>query len=337
MPTPLELVQEAIAQQVFPGAAFAMGTSKTLEIHTAGHLTYGQPHPVTPRTLYDLASLTKVIGTTTAAMILYEEGKLDLDEPMPRGFAPRNLLLHNSGLPAFRRYEGQLTTPDQVRSAIQTEPLDAPPGTQTVYSDHGMITLAWHLEELTGLPLDQLFQTKIFSPLGMSDTGFNPKDPSRAAPTEPVESWRKDQRGPFTQGQVHDPTAYLLGGIAAHAGLFSTIEDLAKFGVCLLRHGPPIVKPETLAYFTTRPSNESSRALGWDTNLNHAASAGPTWPESAYGHTGFTGTSIWVDPSQDLFAILLTNRVHPTATNTQIVEFRRNFHTAVAYANEAGE
>jgi CubicO group peptidase (beta-lactamase class C family) len=210
-------------------------------------------------------------------------------------------------------------------------PLDYPPRSKMVYSDLGILLLGEILERVTGRDLEELARTEVLDPLGMDDAMYRPPDSlrSRIAPTE-VDSWR----GRLVHGEVHDENAFGLGGVAPHAGLFSTARDLGAFAQMMLNggtyRGRRLLRPETIALFTRRANlvPGSSRALGWDTP-SKPSSAGELFSASSYGHTGFTGTSLWIDPERELFAILLTNRVHPTRENSKITALRPEFHDAV--------
>jgi CubicO group peptidase (beta-lactamase class C family) len=279
--------------------------------------------PVVPeRTIYDLASLTKVIGTTTAVMILFDEGKLRLDDQVSK-FIPeftgggkekvtlRMLLEHRSGLPAGRDLWRIAHTPEEARAAVISTPLFAAPDQYYEYSDLGADMLGFTVEAVTGEKLDTFLQRRVFTPLGMNDTHFRP-DPSlrgRIAPTE-----IDPPRGYPLRGEVHDENAYALGGVAGHAGLFSTVSDLSIFAQMMLNggtyDGTRIVADSTVQLFTHRGSvAKSHRALGWDTCAGEYG-CGKYLGTDAYGHTGYTGTSLWIDPDHDMFVILLTNRVH---------------------------
>jgi beta-N-acetylhexosaminidase len=294
--------------------------------------------------MYDLASLTKVVATTTAVMALVEDGKLDLDERVAAiipAFARngkgdvriRNLLLHNSGLAAFHLYYTRLTTAQAVFDSICSEALEYPTGTRTVYSDLGFITLGKVVERVTGRSLDAFVRERFFAPLGMHATMFRPPDSLRArcAPTEVDTYWRQRR----VQGTVHDETADLLGGVSGHAGLFSTASDLSRFAQMLLNRGEyggrRYLRPETVDLFTRRAAG-TSRTLGWDTRSAQGSSAGHWFSLRSYGHTGFTGTSIWIDPDQRMFVVFLTNRVHPTRENKRLLVFRAILHDAVRRA-----
>jgi CubicO group peptidase (beta-lactamase class C family) len=214
-----------------------------------------------------------------------------------------------------------------------------------------MITLAKLIETISNRPFEQVVHDRVFAPLGMAHTGYNPGFyADNAVPTEPVEPWREALRRrrfgdkrlnelksahpapdgkDWIKGEVHDPTATVLGGIAGHAGLFSTLEDLVKFAKVLVNGGEPLFGHDTFALFTTRQEEKSTRALGWDTKSPEGSSAGTKFGPKSFGHTGFTGTCLWVDPERKFFAILLGNRVHPTANNLKISQLRPKFHDTI--------
>jgi CubicO group peptidase (beta-lactamase class C family) len=263
----------------------------------------------------------------------------------------RQLLLHRAGLAPFRQWFFELAGVDAYRSAVAAEPLEYDPGTQTIYSDIGAMTLGWIVEEVSGQPLDELLEARLFAPLGMRETMYRPAPTllPRIAATELDTLWRRE----LVWGRVHDENADAMGGVAGHAGLFSTALDLSVFARAMLNDGvapaclPPgddgepcpmaraverrIFAPDVLEEFTLRFDDTSSRALGWDTP-SQGSSAGDFFTAAAFGHTGFTGTSIWIDPELDLWVVLLTNRVHPTRENTRIAGLRRAVHDAAAAA-----
>jgi len=328
---PLERYLEAsVARKAFPGAVVAVGRRDTVLFERSfGVLGEDDPTRPGPATIYDLASLTKVVGLTTLAMMLVDEHTLDLDAPVTRyvpAFAAggdsvtvRQLLTHSSGLAAWQPLFREVHSRAEMFARVNATPLEARPGTRTAYSDLGAILLTEVVEHLMGHRIDTLLADRVFRPLRMADTRFLPPAElkPRIAPTE-NDPWR----GRVLRGEVHDENAAAMGGVSGHAGLFSTADDLVKFAQMLLRGGEALVRPETIAMFT-RAQNPSfsSRALGWDTP-SPGSSAGTKLSTHAFGHTGFTGTSIWIDPEQDLFIILLTNRVHPTRTNEQILRVR---------------
>ena len=316
------VVERGIRAGGYPGAAVAVGRKGAAVWEKGfGRLGWtGDAGSVVPeRTIYDLASLTKVVGTTTAVMILFDEGKLRLDDrvvqyiPEFGGGAKDNvtirmLLEHRSGLPAGRDLWRLAATPEEARAAVISTPLFAAPGQYFEYSDLGADMLGFVVEAVSGEKLDRFLDTRVFGPLGMSDTRFRP-DASlrgRIAPTE-----LNPPRGYPLRGEVHDENAYALGGVAGHAGLFSTASDLAVFAQMLLNggsyNGTRIVADSTVRLFTRRAAG--TRALGWDTCAG-TGSCGTYLSPSAYGHTGFTGTSLWIDPEREMFVVLLTNRVH---------------------------
>ena len=316
------VIERGIRAGGYPGAAVVVGRKGAAVWEKGfGRLAWaGDAGSVVPeRTIYDLASLTKVVGTTTAVMILFDEGKLHLDDrvvqyiPEFGGGAKDNvtirmLLEHRSGLPAGRDLWRMASTPEEARAAVISTPLFAPPGQYVEYSDLGADMLGFVVEAVSGEKLDQFLQTRVFGPLGMSDTRFRPDGSlrGRIAPTE-----LNPPRGYPLRGEVHDENAYALGGVAGHAGLFSTASDLAVFAQMLLNggsyNGTRIVADSTVKLFTRRAA--STRALGWDT-CGGKGSCGTYLSPTAYGHTGFTGTSLWIDPEREMFVVLLTNRVH---------------------------
>jgi beta-glucosidase-like glycosyl hydrolase/CubicO group peptidase (beta-lactamase class C family) len=345
------LLEAAVADSAWPGAVLLAAKDGKIFIHTAvGYHTYDRRIPTDRGDIFDLASLTKVVATTSAIMKLYDEGKLDLEEnvvtylpefkgrqpayiPQKSAITVKQLLTHTSGLEPFRTYY-RLPGTVQTRwdSIFNTEPLYAP-GDTTVYSDIGFMILGKVAERLSGLPLDEWTDSVIFKPLGMESTYFNPPF-SRLKRIVPTEFSQRE--GGFVHGHVHDENAYSLGGVSGHAGLFSTARDLAIFSQMLLNGGlygwTRIFKPETVALFTRRANviPGSSRCLGWDTPSGEA-SGGVYLSSTSFGHTGFTGTSLWIDPENKLFVILLTNAVHPdrSCKHPKYYEWRQRIHSAV--------
>jgi CubicO group peptidase (beta-lactamase class C family) len=337
-----KIVKVAIEEAVAPGVAIAVGRNGRIAYMKGyGHINWDLPGSpaVDTNTLFDLASLTKVVATTTLAMIMEEAGQLDLDRTvnsyLPEFNSPekmwipvRQLLTHNSGLEAGGNTSGARGR-EQYLQVINARPLQYQPGTKMIYSDWDMILLQLVLERISGKTLDVLAAEKIFRPLGMTDTQFNPPATlrSRIAPTQV-----NDARGGLLWGAVHDNNAYMMGGVAGHAGLFSTARDLALFSLMMLNggdgNGVRVAKPFTIARWTARQGRESSRALGWDSPEGGSA-AGQFFSPWSYGHNGFTGTSIWIDPQKDLFVVVLTNRVNPTSSNTRHVQLRRDIVDAV--------
>ncbi|GMR25699.1 MAG: serine hydrolase domain-containing protein [Ignavibacteria bacterium] len=344
-----EIIQSAITDSAFPGAVILVSRGGKIIYEKAfGHLTYDDSSAiVTTNTIYDIASLTKVIATTTAAMICYDRNLFDIDDPVSN-YIPefarngkenvtiKNLLLHNSGLPSFKPFYKKYSSPDEVISDIYSTPLQYQPGTKTVYSDLGIIILAKVIEKVTGKSLDDFSQEEIFKPLEISSTYFNPPDSLKykIAPTEYDDYWRNK----LVWGKVHDETAFMLNGVAGHAGLFSTASDISHLLLMLLNKGnynsKQIIKGKTIQLFTKRYSQQSTRALGWDTKSNTGSSAGDLFDSTSFGHLGFTGTSVWVDPTRNLFVIFLTNRVYPTRENKKLYKVRPALHNAIIKAIE---
>ncbi|MGE0454359.1 MAG: glycoside hydrolase family 3 N-terminal domain-containing protein [Vicinamibacteria bacterium] len=343
------VIDDFLARKAFPGGVLAVGKDGALvHLRAFGRLSYDADAPaVAPDTIYDLASLTKVIVTTTVTMTLVEEGRLDLAKPV-KDFLPAfsggdkdrvtvwHLLTHSSGVDWWAPLYQQAHTKDEYLKAIYAKDLVYPPGSKSVYSDLGIMLLWEILERVSGEPLETLARKRLFAPLGWKDTGFRPPASllPRIAPTE-KDPWR----GRVVRGEVHDENAAALGGIAAHAGLFGTAPELARFAQMLLWGGVydhhRFVSRELLERFTRRAGvPESTRAIGWDTPSETGSSAGSLFSRSSFGHTGFTGTSMWMDPERKLFVILLTNRVHPTRENNLIREARPAVADAVVRALE---
>lgn len=285
-----------------------------------GGLTWGEgaSRVSADRTIYDLASLTKAVATTSAVMVLYDRRKLRLDdraskylpelrEGAKRYITIRELLEHRAGFPAGRNLAGARSAREARRLVLAT-PLTYAPGERQIYSDVGADVLGFVVEAIAGEPLDAFVRRTVFAPLGMRSTMFRPGAAlrSRIAPTE-----RLSALGHPLRGEVHDPAAYAMGGVAGHAGLFGTAGDLAIFARMMLAGGSydgvRIFSDSAVALFTRRSAG--MRALGWE-SCSGGASCGQHMGESAFGHTGFTGTSIWIDPERDLFVIVLSNRIH---------------------------
>jgi CubicO group peptidase (beta-lactamase class C family) len=288
-------------------------------------------------------------------MRLYERGRFALDQRVAEVLPPfgvngketvtfRNLLLHDAGLIPDLPNRLIRTDAETIRRETLAQPLKTQPGEKMVYSDLSMISLAFALEQIEDKPFVMLVTDEVLRPLGKRDTGYSPwakGERDRCAPTSTVEPWRSDIRRvrlgnfgaarafgdnpAYIQGEVHDPTAFVLGGVAGHAGVFATLDDLCRFVQSLMEGR--VAKPGTVELFTKRNSDRSSRALGWDTK-SEGSSAGALFGPRSFGHTGYTGTSIWVDPDARLAAVLLTNRVHPN-DEASLAKFRPAFHDAV--------
>jgi CubicO group peptidase (beta-lactamase class C family) len=319
------VMQRGVAAGGFPGAAVIIGRRNAIVLSRGyGRLDWSPSSaPVSPdRTLYDLASLTKVVATTAAVMVLYDEHRIALDAPVRR-YLPafgggaksrvtiRELLEHRSGLPAGRNLARAAHSPASARRLVLATALEREPGSAQLYSDVGMDVLGFVVEAIAHEPLDRFVRRRIFAPLAMTSTMYRPAAAlrARAAPTE-----EHGGRGHVLKGEVHDGDAWALGGVAGHAGLFSTAANLARFAQMLLDGGKlgarRIISDSTVALFTHRSAGW--RALGWDTCAG-GASCGQHMSERAYGHTGFTGTSLWIDPDRGLYVIVLTNWLHERA------------------------
>lgn len=356
---PFGLLEDAIAERAFPACSIAVTSRGELVVHQAlGRFTYDPASSeVATATIFDLASLTKVVATTTMAMILYERGLLDLEVPVVaivpefgdglrgeddddelqgndarrREVTVRMLLAHSSGLPAYEKLFLRAQTRAELLQAAFRTPLKATPGARAEYSDIGFIILGIVLERLADESLDTFCQREIFGPLGMTHTTFNPAPALKKSipPTADDRTFRHH----IIQGEVQDENASLLGGVAGHAGLFSTAEDLAIFAHAMLNAGHPILRPETVAIFTHREPAPAgtSRALGWDTP-SAPSQSGKYFSSRSFGHLGYTGTSLWLDSERQLSVTLLTNRTWPDCQNKAIKQVRPAFHDAVIEA-----
>jgi CubicO group peptidase (beta-lactamase class C family) len=352
------IIEAAIADSAAPGAALAVGRhGRLVRLRGFGRLDWREDAgAVTDSSIWDLASVSKVVGATTAIMLLVEDGKVDLDAPVSNylpwfgdggkeAVTVWQLLLHRGGLPAWLPLWQEAEGRDDYFRMIGSTELIYAPGDSMVYSDLGFISLGFIVEAVTGQGLDEFLERRTFGPLGMRDTGYNP-DTSlkpRIALTEIDTVFRNVH----VHGVVHDENAYALGGVSGHAGLFSSARDLSVFAQMMLDGGVQrwcpdgeatcaasenpvrVTDAESIARFTRRYHSASRRGLGWD-KPNGRASSGDYLTYSAFGHTGFTGTSIWIDPGLDLFVVLLTNRVNPTRANQKHIPLRRAVHDAVA-------
>jgi serine-type D-Ala-D-Ala carboxypeptidase len=355
------MLQQAVEAECFPGAVLAVGYQGQLVYEAAVGEAAIIPsrRRMTLDTLFDLASLTKPMATTTALMLLVETGRVRLDAPI-RAYIPafhaagtssptlRHLLSHCSGLPAWHPYyqaiDPFLPPPERRRAvyaAVHQEPLIATPGVTVRYSDVGFMLLGELVETLSGMPLDAFCQREIFAALHLADIGFlNLARPRpMGGPYASTEScpWR----GRVLNGEVHDENAWTMGGVAGHAGLFATARQVWQFAQSLLAalNGRDwLVSPTTARAFATRQAcpDGSTWALGWDTPTPGRSSAGRYFAPTALGHLGFTGTSLWIDPVQQVIVALLTNRIHPSRQREGIRAFRPGIHDAVMQALKLG-
>lgn len=361
-----KVLQDAIVEHAFPGCAFGvLAGGATVLADALGRFTYESDSPsVEPHTVFDVASLTKVVTTTAAAMLLYQCGLLDLDTPLGEllpGFVVgresaklarlvtlRHLLAHNSGLPGYVEFFRTAATPAELYRACLELPIEAVPGERSEYSDPGFMLLGKALEVLTREDLAVWTHKEVFEPLGLKATRFSPPAAQKALipPTEIDSSFRHR----VIQGEVQDENAWILNGAAGHAGLFSNVSDLLRFAGEILSafHHPdrqnlapqnhaPLFNRETIECFAERQGPEgSSRALGWDTP-SQESSAGAYFSRRSIGHLGFSGCSLWIDLDASVAAVLLTNRTWPDRQCQLIREVRPSFHDAVQLALSGGQ
>lgn len=323
------ILEQAIVDRAFPSASIAVVYRNQLIARRAfGRHTFDDAStPASVDTIYDLASVSKVVVTTTMAAILHERGLLDLDVKVPdrADLNIRSLLTHTSGLPAHIKFYETTRDRDELIRLAHGTPLVAAPGEKTEYSDVGFIILGEVLEQIAGEPLDQFAQREIFSPLQLQHTCFNP--PRSVWPTIPPTRDDHHFRHRVIQGEVNDENAAAMNGIAPHAGVFSTATEVAQFAECWLSGGAPILKPQTVHTFT-RKQPGTDRALGWD-RPTPPSTSGQYFSPSSFGHIGYTGTCLWCDPEKKLAVVTLTNRTWPNADNRAIRQVWPRFHDAI--------
>lgn len=342
-------VAEAIANQKCPGGVLWVERDQQ-----ACRKAYGkravvpEDEPMTEDTIFDAASLTKVLATTPAVMKLVERGKVSLDgrvtEYLPEfagegrdAITVRQLLTHTSGLPPGISTRGDWRGQSEAFKRACAAEVQTPPGTAFRYSDINFILLGVLVERMSGVGLDQFVRHEFYEPLKMRDTGYLPDTNrlARVAPTEVVD-------GGVLRGVVHDPTARKMGGVAGHAGLFTTAADLARFARMMLNEGQldgvRVLKPESVRLMTTPqtpPGLATVRGLGWDLRSSYSNPRGRWFSDASYGHTGWTGTSIWIDPRADAFVVFLSNRNHPTEAGS-VKALRETLGTLAAEAMGLG-
>ncbi|HTU50357.1 MAG TPA: serine hydrolase domain-containing protein [Acidobacteriaceae bacterium] len=352
-PIATSVLTDAVQRRVFPGAVFGvLHPDEQFVVESIGRFTYEPDSPpIQTDTIFDMASVSKAMATTSVAMLLWERGQLDLDEPLARrvpeflasnsefgsltALRPRvtlrMLLAHCSGLPAYAPLYKTCATGTDLLEACLHMPLEAPPETQAVYSDIGFILLGHLLEQVAGERLDSFCQREIFAPLGMSSSMYCP--PADLRPTIPPTADKENMRHRILQGEVHDGNCWRLGGVSGHAGLFSNVPDTLRLADCLLNRGRNIFQPETISQFTTRQQMPPSSgwALGWDTPTA-PSSSGTLFSAHSVGHLGYTGTSLWIDFDKQVAIVLLTNRTYPgddAAASEAIKSVRPRFHDAL--------
>ena len=348
-----KLVNDAIIAQIFPGAVVLVGNNKDILYHNSfGYHTYEKKQKTLTSDIFDLASLTKVIATIASIMKLYDQGLIDLDEcyckylpdypilePAKREITVRNLITHCSGYPSSNRYIRSSifkTVEDRWFELLTNTPLEYKTGSKTIYSDVNFQILGKVIESLSGKTLDNFVNEEIFTPLKMYETFFNPSEKysKRIIPTE----FNPDENK-LVKGYVHDPNCRLLNGVAGHAGLFSTALDLSNFCRMFLHKGSifnkQFIKTKTVEIYVKRDSSveNSSRALGWDTaykpelqEKSMSYSSGKYADQDAIGHTGFTGTSMWISLKHQLYVIVLTNRVCPSRDHRDIEVYKKHLN-----------
>ncbi len=352
------VLEEAIAGHAFPGCAFGVlvGNEAVL-LDALGRFTYEEDSPaVAPHTIYDVASVTKVVATTALAMVLWQQGRLDVDMPLgevlpgfilgrnpaerAREVKLRHLLAHSSGLPGYVEFFRSVSTPHALVRACLELPLESEPGTRAAYSDPGFILLGKALEILTRQRLEHLVHHEILQPLALRATGFRPPQAERRfiPPTQEEDALRHRR----IQGEVQDENAYVMRGVAGHAGLFSNVPDLLRFASAILhpgiernprtgaaQAGESIFHASAIEEFSRRQGPEgSSRALGWDTP-SAESSSGRHFSQHSIGHLGYSGCSLWIDLDARIAVVLLTNRTWPDRRSQAIRTVRPRFHDAV--------
>lgn len=354
-----ELILSGITNKYYPGAGLIVGLNRDIVYEKYyGGFTYDESSTgITENSIFDLASVTKVIATTSAVMILYDKGKIELDSKVTdylpdfgsngkENITLRNLLVHNSGLKAWMPFYKTCANKNEVANTIFSSGLEFEPGTKYLYSDLNMITLMLIVEKVSGESFSDFCTKEIFYPLGLKNTMFNPPADIKnsVVPTEYDANLRKRQ----LQGEVHDENAYVIGGASGHAGLFSTAKDLFRFMKMMLNEGKyynpytrglreeTMFKKETVELFLNRYYTDNymnTRALGWDTKQDpigkFRSQCGEEISAECFGHTGYTGTSVWCDKARGITIIFLTNRVYPSRGNEGIKEIRPDLHNYI--------
>jgi len=343
-----DILRSAISERAFPGCSVAITHGgKLVASKAVGQFTYDAGTlAVRPETIFDIASLSKVVATSAMAMLLYERGQLDLDcnvESIVPEFAGNQdarrervsvhmLLAHSSGLPGYEKLFKKFTTREDLIRAALALPLKSDPGTLVEYSDIGFIILGELLARIADEPLDRFCKREVFGRPGMVHTCFRP--PADLKTAIPPTADDRDFRQRIIQGEVNDENASVMGGVAGHAGVFAPANDLAIFAHAMLSGGAPILRRETVELFTRRETQPAgtSRALGWDTPSGHPPQSGAHFSPRSFGHLAYTGTSLWIDPERQLSVTLLTNRTWPDCKNEKIKQVRPRFHDAVIEA-----
>ncbi|MCI8632722.1 MAG: beta-lactamase family protein [Lachnospiraceae bacterium] len=335
------LLEQGLRDRVYSGAALAIGNAEQVFVsHTVGHVSYEEnAAPITSSTLFDMASISKILGTTFCAFHMIEEGRLCLQDSLADFFSDvpedkqditiYHLMTHTSGLPAELFLWKLCQTPEQVVSAILNAPLDFPIGSNIQYSCMGYILLGKIMEGITGRSLDQLAKEWTFDPLGMRATGYRPVS---ACSPDPSIAYTETMTlsGPGLPGVVHDENARFLNGISGNAGVFSNLDDMILFAQMLSQKGKPLISRRLmeLACRNYTPGLDENRGLGFQLSGPAPTFFGDLFGNDGIGHTGYTGTSLAVDPHSGLYVVLLTNRVHPTRDNAGLTRLRHQIHNA---------
>lgn len=332
-----KVLEEGLKMGAYPCYAAAVGRGSEVLFHSHGgnRAVYPTPQPLTEDTLFDLASLSKLISTTVIALRLIENGQLSLDATLgdffsdcgeKSGITVKQLLTHTSGLPSFLRLWKMGIPPERVHRAILSHPLSAAPGKQVIYSCMGYILLGRILESVCGISLDRIAKKEIFQPLGMHQTGYRPTPSANCVTTE-----RDPESGDYIRGAVHDENARFMGGVSGNAGVFSTLEDMILFAGELSCGCPHLLRPETFTAAVTdhTPGLEQARGLGFQLYRGGNFLAGDRMSIGSYGHSGFTGTSLYVDRRSGIYCLLLTNRVHFGRETPLFFEYRKRFYNTV--------
>ena len=348
-PAVSQLLMRQLAGAVPPGLAMEVRSSAATAYSAAGGWakltestagTAQAPVPVEPSSLFDLASLTKVVATLPLVLLLHQRRQWNIDDPVARWLpgAPPSVvtisdcLLHIAGLVPFRQYYLTCAGPAEIKRAVMAELAEAAVGPVS-YSDVGFMLLGWAIENCAGEPLAELFAREVAAPLGMTSTSYLPRAPRQRIAATEADGDQRTGAGPIW-GEVHDGNAFALGGVSGHAGLFGTVADLGKFSSALLRPDHhPVLSAETIALMTSRHAGAEpeARVLGWRVHPEQWGS----WPDGTIWHTGFTGTSMLIAPALDAAVVLLTNAVHPVRRLAETAEFRRKVHQAVRAALES--
>lgn len=351
----ISAVQEAVRGRAIPSAALAVGVRDRVYVQEAWGVTSYTPEsePADDRTLYDMASMTKIMATGMIALKLLEAGILDLNDHIDRYFGEAvpedkqpitifRLMTHTAGLPSYLRLDQAAASPDKAVQAILRAPLEAPIGTEVIYSCMGFILLGKILEHILGAPLNELARAMVFEPLGMTSTGYHPLrggrliDPAQAAHAAFTE--RNPDTGEWLRGVVHDENARFLEGVSGNAGVFSNLQDTVKYAKMLACGGVTpagrFLAPSTLraAIHNYTPGMDENRGLAFHLANGYDSYSGAFADQNSFGHTGFTGTHLMVSPDSGLFVLLLTNRVHPTRETNLLLRLRRVVDTAATSA-----